>query len=66
MDRKERMNHKLPAYFDDVFYKALEHPSSVVLPIPVTSASKLVRLFEIIKKAFGTVGFFTITQNFPF
>ncbi|CAM6010516.1 unnamed protein product [Sphagnum balticum] len=41
MDRKERMNHKLPAYFDDVFYKALEHPSSVVLPIPVTSASKL-------------------------
>ncbi|KAH9552333.1 hypothetical protein CY35_09G060800 [Sphagnum magellanicum] len=43
MDRKERMIHKLPAYFHDVIYKALEQPSSIVLPLrPITSSSNLV------------------------
>jgi hypothetical protein len=47
MDRKERMIHKLPAYFHDVIYKALEQPSSIVLPLrPITSSSNLVSLFE--------------------
>jgi hypothetical protein len=47
MDRKERMIHKLPAYFHDVIYKALEQPSSIVLPLrPITSSSNLVSLLE--------------------
>ncbi|KAH9536820.1 hypothetical protein CY35_16G020200 [Sphagnum magellanicum] len=42
MDRKDRMIHKLPAYFNVVLYKALEHPSSIVLPRTVTPSSNLV------------------------